>query len=400
MISSENDQVTSVTFNSDTVKASPEGGIDALLLELIDAVASYTDCSDLTVANFMYANCEDSKMLAALAKAKCVIFKLPEFLNCRGRFHSKRYTLSHEEIKAKDSPDFKENDFVAELERLVACIILAVKKGLPLIMLNLEVSEANAIASSLTKKTCRHVYWYKKGSPENNFGLVSHHTHEIIIKNFSTAAVTATVVSIAAGLEPYNEMHYISDIAAIGLDVSMSNTGVGVLASFNNQDLVLAGSFGSDSKLNDFTRGLAAKNYLRLLALKDMSGDEYLADITKATHIAIEGGALGAAHGAYRLGRYCGMVMSNFNISSILEVAPTRLKKIITGYGFADKAAVKKFALYKLNLTGGDFLNEDESDALALLYCKINESGLEFSLAKKRAKKKPPKNKAAKNNHD
>jgi len=358
---------------------------------LIDAVANNINCNDLTVANFIYANCEDSKMLAALAKAKCVVFKLPEFLNCRGRFHSKRYTLSHKEVKDINLPDSKESDIACALESLAGSIIKAVDTGVPLVMLNLESNSATDIASLLTKKTCRQVYWYKKGSPENNFWLASHHTHKIIIKNFSTAAVIAAVNSIVTGSEPPNEMHYITDITAIGLDVSMSNTGVAVLTHLNNQDLILAGSFGSDNKLNDFTRGLAAKNYLKLLALKDMSGNEYLADITKATRIAIEGGALGAAHGAYRLGRYCGMVMSNFNISSILEIAPTRLKKIITGYGFAEKAAVKKFALYKLNLTGGDFLNEDEGDALALLYCKINETGLDFSLAKKRTKKKPPK---------
>lgn len=363
---------------------------------MLDNIGYFTDCENLTVANFIYANSEDSKMLAALAKTKCIAIKLPEFLSCRGKSHDEIYTPNQEEIKEEVLREDKEDEIMTALEQFALAVISAATKRLPLILLNASYKTADHIAALMTKKTCRQVYWYKKGAPENNFNKVAGHTGNVFIKNFSSKAVIDSVAGISNGLDITNDLIFISKISSIGLDVSMSNTGVAVLANFNSRNLILAGSFGSDSKLDDFTRGLAAKNYLRLLSLKDMAGNEYLADVTKSAHIAIEGGALGAAHGAYRLGRYCGMVMSNFKISSILEIAPTRLKKIITGYGFAEKAAVKKFALYKLGLTGGEFLNEDESDALALLYCKINESGLEFTVSKKRTKKKPPKKAAVK----
>lgn len=173
----------------------------------------------------------------------------------------------------------------------------------------------------------------------------------------------------------------------VGLDISMTRTGVACLTQINGMNKILIGSFKSDAALDDFFRGQDAGNNLSPLLMRDEFDALYLTNIKLSKNIAVEGGALDAVHGAYRLGRYCGMIMQNLNCEDISEFSPTRIKKFITGYGRADKAAVARFVKAKLDISSSFELNDDESDALALLYCLLNKNAY-VSLPSKSKRKK------------
>ena len=180
----------------------------------------------------------------------------------------------------------------------------------------------------------------------------------------------------------------IETIIMIAFDFSMTSTGVACLANVNSTTKVLLGKFSSPVGQNDFIRGQEAGKSLKALIMRDASGEPYLINALSCQDIIVEGGALSAIHGAYRLGRYCGMIMGKFDIKTVTEVPPTRLKKCVAGKGFASKESLKIAALKMLDLPDNLNLTDDESDALGLLAYKLNESKFSPTKNKKKTKKK------------
>lgn len=382
-MSSEKDQVTLAMFRTESAET------DMLEL-LLDITSENQNCAGITVFNFFGRKSIEGKIENAIAKAKGVSFKYDN-LACRGYHLVEKYKGHEAENLEQKLGENIENSMAA----LSDAVIRACKSRKPLVLLGFPVGTADFVANKINGTKCEHVYWYNAGSYDSECHKRINKNKKILIKDFSARSISR----VLSGQDCFTEYVYTENIQLLGLDVSMSNTGVAALAIIDSRETFLAGSLGSDKALDDFTRGRAAGEQLNMLPMQDVASDnKYLVDVSKCSHIAIEGGALGAAQGAYRLGRYCGLVVSHLtNLKSILEVPPTRLKKIITGYGFSEKSAVKKFTLAKLNLVGGDWLNEDESDALALLYCKINEKNIDFT-SKKRPKKKTAKSAAKKLN--
>lgn len=385
-MSSEKDQVTLATL-----RKTESVGTDMLEL-LLDTLSECYDCSKLTVHNFIYPPTIEDKIETNLAKAKCVSFK-SEGLISRGYHLTNDYKTDAEENKGGDFKKGCADNSVQSLAKLSEAVVVAIAAEKPLVLLQFNPDIADTIAEKLNGSKCEQVYWHKKNTFHKILRGLLEKRRDLLIKEFSPAVLSAYV----SDGDRVCEYEFVDSVQLLGLDVSMSNTGIAALAIINGHKCLLAGSLKSDKELHDFMRGKMAGAQLSTLAMADVaSGKKYLVDVTTCEHIAIEGGALGAAQGAYRLGRYCGLIVSNFSaLKTILEVAPTRLKKIITGYGFAEKWAVKKFVLEKLLLPDCEWLNEDESDALALLYCKMNENSIDF-VSKKRPKKKTAKTPAVK----
>ena len=182
------------------------------------------------------------------------------------------------------------------------------------------------------------------------------------------------------------------DIAVAGLDISMSNTGIACLLRDSALETVLVGSLSSKPGKGDFFRGKDTEAALQMLPMRDKSGNKYLVNILSCKSFCTEGGALDAVQGAYRIGRYSGMLMSVFDIEDITEISPSRLKLLVTGYGASSKEYVAKMACKHMDFPEEHIYKNDESDALALLYVKINESVLNtrYPLKAKRPKKKRP----------
>ena len=123
--------------------------------------------------------------------------------------------------------------------------------------------------------------------------------------------------------------------------------------------------------------------------MRSSAGTKVLANVSICGKIAVEGGALAAVQGAFRIGRFSGYVMSKFVSSDITEIAPTRLKKLVSGYGASNKEYVKKKDLEKLGLSEDFSMCEDEGDALALLCCLIKPDEMPpLVLPKKRKTRK------------
>ena len=177
-------------------------------------------------------------------------------------------------------------------------------------------------------------------------------------------------------------------VSMIAFDFSMTSTGVACLANVNGITKVLLGKFSSPVGQNDFIRGQEAGKNLKTLTMRDASGKSYLVNALSCRNIIVEGGALNAIHGAYRLGRYCGMIMGKFDIETVTEVSPTRLKKCVAGKGFASKKSLKIAALEMMALPDNLSLTDDEGDALGLLAYKLNESKFSPPKPKRKRKKK------------
>lgn len=81
---------------------------------------------------------------------------------------------------------------------------------------------------------------------------------------------------------------------------------------------------------------------------------------------------------AFKLGHIRGVCVVKCQLqgSSIAEYTPKTVKKQITGYGNADKAQVKNLLYRQLGLADDD-KTWDASDALALAFCHVLQSGMD-----------------------
>lgn len=295
----------------------------------------------------------------------------------------KQYTLICDKIKDEQ---LAKTEFCLEVEPLGSefnKIFFSARSGTAICLVNFPESYIERLPS------IEKFYIYSPGAAHSNFELVSN----------DYIGVKHTKKNLKAILNktlPESEKMYIGhNIMLAGMDVSMSNTGIACIQDCESENSLLVGSFGTKPGENDFIRGQDAGNNLCPMLMRSKTGKKYLTNLKSCNHIAIEGGALNATHGAYRLGRYCGMLLANFNIQSITEIAPTSLKKYITGYGRSDKAVVTKYICQKFNVPESFIANDDESDALSLLYCQLNIADFRATRPIKKAKKRARAKKVA-----
>jgi len=154
----------------------------------------------------------------------------------------------------------------------------------------------------------------------------------------------------------------------LALDISMNRTGVAARAiDAEGNEQVVFGELRTKKTVNDVHR--YQELHPKLLNFEAMStkNEKFLINLTECCRVVVEGGALGAVHGAYRLGRHAGLVMSFFADKEILEIAPTTMKKRFTGYGHASKSMVIRKAKKIYGITKD--LSDNIADALGLLSC-------------------------------
>jgi Holliday junction resolvasome RuvABC endonuclease subunit len=157
-------------------------------------------------------------------------------------------------------------------------------------------------------------------------------------------------------------------VLEVGLDISMNRTGVAALChDCVGKELVVFGELRTRKTENDVHRYRELNQKLLCFEAMSSKKDKYLLDLTQADTVVVEGGALGAVRGAYRLGRHAGLLMSFFADKYLIEIAPTSLKKRFTGYGHASKEMVVRKArkVYRLDFDPSD----NVADALGLLWC-------------------------------
>ena len=143
----------------------------------------------------------------------------------------------------------------------------------------------------------------------------------------------------------------------IGIDQSITNTGIVFLNSPDNYKSFLVKGKGSKSldKIIYITR------IINDLITKVKSSD------TPVECIVLEGGSYDSPGKLFSLGQISGALISilclSFPQARLIEVPPSSLKKFISGYGNASKETVMKAINKKYNIM---FKNDNEADAYAL----------------------------------
>ena len=257
----------------------------------------------------------------------------------------------------------------AQALSFIDLVLNSVHNKKPVILLNFSPNIVDEFIEKHSIYPNPHIYLFDKKSEKNNHRLVIESLFNFRGLKFLKKKIALLKKHLKSESDLVFDYDIIKYVALAGLDISMSNTGIAALGRYCGRTFV--GSLPSDASIKcDYSRANSVRERVRLLPCRDFGGREYLVDIVSCHNFCVEGGALGATQGAYRLGRYNGMLMSNFQIEQVTEIYPTSLKKQITGYGRADKSLVKSKLLDKLGIS--DFqLNDDESDALALLNTKL-----------------------------
>lgn len=165
----------------------------------------------------------------------------------------------------------------------------------------------------------------------------------------------------------------------MGLDISMNSTGVGCSCIANDGAVdTLYGTLKTKRTALDVDRIGQINNIITSAKLKSLNdGAEYIVDLHLVEQACVEGGALGAVQGAFRIGLYSGMFLRELRDygphKKFFYVYPSALKKYITGYGRAAKGLmiikIKEIMRLKEDLP----LNDDEADALCLLHCLVSD---------------------------
>lgn len=162
---------------------------------------------------------------------------------------------------------------------------------------------------------------------------------------------------------------------ALGMDISMNSSGIACTGiDINGHVEILFGKFKTKRTKIDIQRLPQIISGIKKVSVISRDGEQSFVDLRYASQVCIEGGALGAVHGAFRLGQFAGMFLGELCRGDagkkLFYVAPSSLKKIITGYGRAAKGLmiVKIKSMLKISQD----INDDEADALCLLHCLID----------------------------
>jgi len=189
-----------------------------------------------------------------------------------------------------------------------------------------------------------------------------------------------------------SEYKFCNSCEVCALDISMQSTGVAALCEIDGQSSILLGKIKSSADLDDISRGWRAAEELRRVTMLSIStGEKFIVDVTRAASLVVEGGALGAIQGAYRIGRFSGAVLSAFSNKTVpMEVSPTRLKLVTTGKGRAEKFQMIAAARAHYNIPDSISISDDEADALSLLRYKISQPELDrgFPIKSKKTKRR------------
>ena len=305
----------------------------------------------------------------------------------------KNYTLLPGKILDENSTKMivsMAEDVLCALYDIVTKILINKKV---ILLVNFPQSVISNVEKITQKCFVDSVYLYD--GPENNNLDVALKSEKLInafgVKNKKDITNIKKCIEAKTAIDLDVKYTICKDIAVAGLDVSMSNTGIAAVAANSDRELILIGSLSSKPGKGDFFRGKDAEHALKCLPMRDKFLNNYLVDMTSCKSFCIEGGALDANQGAYRIGRYCGMLMGVFDIKDLEEIAPNRLKLFVTGYGKSPKEYVAEMACKKMDFPSNAIYKNDESDALALLYSKLNLDKLNmlYPIKTKKAKKKP-----------
>lgn len=141
----------------------------------------------------------------------------------------------------------------------------------------------------------------------------------------------------------------------VGLDLSLTATGMAVVAPAAQKVATIKSKGKKDDTL-----------LMRQARLVGIVG-EILADILPHTHVAIESAAHGAVSGHHhdRSGLWWMVVQQLIERGCyVYEVAPTQVKKYVTGKGNASKMEVMAAAIKRY--PGMDIEDDNQADAVAL----------------------------------
>lgn len=140
----------------------------------------------------------------------------------------------------------------------------------------------------------------------------------------------------------------------IGIDPSLTNTAI------------CSGSSEADQAMRCFrSKNLGDHVTGRMKRIEGAIGqiDSYLRSLAPGL-ILIEGYAFGAKNNREYLGEYCGVLKWHLvDLAPVIEVAPTLLKKFVTGKGGGKKDLMLQMVTHKW---GKVFSTNDETDAFAL----------------------------------
>lgn len=159
----------------------------------------------------------------------------------------------------------------------------------------------------------------------------------------------------------------------LGLDISMSSTGVAAkVVDCRGREKIVFGRLKTNRTKIDIHRLPQIKKQINNLQVRDKVGNKFVIDLTYADEVCVEGGAFGAVQGAFRLGQFSGMFLSTLYRDGLkfYYMAPSSLKKVITGYGRAGKGLMELMIKKRLDVEVE--INDDEADALCLLTCLID----------------------------
>lgn len=150
----------------------------------------------------------------------------------------------------------------------------------------------------------------------------------------------------------------------LGLDVSMNSTGWAVL-SFDGSSIkyVDSGIIKANTKQSHGLRMRKQRNVFEEIMTK------YPTD-----NVAREAGFSRHIKSTQILYKIYGVTEEFFAENNLVEIAPTTIKKLVTGNGRADKDQIEFFVRDKIVLPDGfEFQSDDESDAVAIALSLIEK---------------------------
>lgn len=246
------------------------------------------------------------------------------------------------------------------------------------VVLFVDVPEENILFYLKKNLNDCNKFIYNNGT--NELGLLSPAYSEFLYKNPMLPYIftkKSRIKNIISELENINyENHaYCYRPKQLGLDISMSSTGVAAkVVDVRGREKTVFGRIKTKRSKIDIHRMKQIREIVHCVEVRDRDGKSYIIDLSYATELCIEGGAFGAVQGAFRLGQYAGMFLGELYREGVnfFYVAPTSLKKIITGYGRAAKGLMEVMIKKRLDIEIA--MNDDEADALCLLTCLTDPS--------------------------
>lgn len=152
----------------------------------------------------------------------------------------------------------------------------------------------------------------------------------------------------------------------IGLDVSMNSTGWAVLSYDGSSISYLdSGIIKANTKVS---HGKRMRNQREKIS--------EVVEKYQPQYVARESGFSRHIKSTQILFKIYGVVEELFATYDLVEIAPTTIKKLVTGSGRADKDVVEVCVREKVSFPEGfEFKSDDESDAVAIALALIEQIG-------------------------